>query len=135
MPAHDPSDDARLQSRPRAAPEGEIRRGGSAGDGLIRLVIQMLGGILITKVKLLPSSPEARSRGLLGWVSFNLLGMIGISGIKLRRTRGGRHTLSYPCHRDHAQRVHELVWPLTEEARIMIEDLVFRALEIARDST
>ena len=65
------------------------------------------------------SDAEVRT-GLLGYISVCIAGFV-IDGITVRRTVGGRLTLSYPARTDRSGRRHAIVRPADDEARRAIE--------------
>jgi hypothetical protein len=50
------------------------------------------------------------ANGLLGYVSCTVAGL-HLDGLTLRRTRGGRLAVSFPCRRDRRGRRHPIVRP------------------------
>lgn len=58
---------------------------------------------------LFTSAPDGR--GLLGYVSCRVDDLL-LDGLALRRTRGGRLTVAFPCRRDRRGRMHPLVRPV-----------------------
>jgi len=85
----------------------------------------------ITSVQFTAASPADADTGLLGHVAFTLDEGLRLDGIAVRRTRDGRHTLSFPARQDRAGRRHFFVRPLTDAARQAIEEPVLRALGFA----
>ena len=73
------------------------------------------------------ASPRLQRTGLLGSVHCRLNGALGISGIKLRRTRAGRYTLSFPAYGRRKRRGFYLR-PLSDEVRRELEDQILAAL-------
>ncbi len=82
----------------------------------------------VSMVRFHQSTPELRESGLLGWISFNLAGNVRVDGVALRRTREGRHTLSFPARRDELGRTHPYLRPLDDATRLAIEGQVLEAL-------
>jgi hypothetical protein len=75
-----------------------------------------------------PASPADRERGLLGYVSVVLGGLVVIDSICLRRTRDNRLTLSFPEREDGLGRRHPLVRPVDDDARRAIEAAIIAAI-------
>ena len=94
----------------------------------------MRNGINISDVRLTPAGPEESRKDLRGWISCILNGRIQLRGIALRRTRGGRMTLSFPARYDNAGSLHHFIYPLDNSARRVIERQVFLALGIRERS-
>jgi len=86
------------------------------------------GELRIDKIELTTAGPELAETGLLGWVRCRLNGVLQLSCIALRRTRDGRHVLSFPARTDAAGERHFIVRPLDDRTRIEIERQVFAAL-------
>ncbi len=82
----------------------------------------------ITEVRFVAAGPQERDRGLLGWVSCCLNGVLKLDGITVRRTVTGQLRLSFPERRDQAGGSHPYIRPLNDAARRAMEDAVFRAL-------
>ena len=87
-------------------------------------------GIRITDVRFKEAGIEDVERGLLGWVSCTVNGVLRLDGITVRRTREGHLALSFPARRDTAGRQHAYVRPLGQHVRREIEDKVLHALEL-----
>ena len=81
----------------------------------------------IADVRFTPAPPADVAMGLLGWSSFEL-DSVRLDGVAVRRTRGGRLTLSFPVRRDSQGGKHHAVRPADDEARRAIEAAVFAAL-------
>ena len=90
----------------------------------------MRSRIQISNVRFSPLSDREASHGLCGWISCILNGRIQIDGIALRRTRGGRMTLSFPCRQDKSGRQYYYIRPLDDGARREIERQIFQSLGI-----
>jgi hypothetical protein len=74
-----------------------------------------------------PSAPRDKARGLLGFLSCRY-GDLVLGGIAVRRTRDGRHVLSFPVRHDRNGDQHHIVRPVDDDARKAIEAAVFDAL-------
>jgi hypothetical protein len=94
----------------------------------------MRTNIKISNVCFSPAKPQEALKGLRGWISCCLNGRIQFEGIALRRTRGGRHTLSFPARLDNVGRRHFYIRPLDDAARRVIERQVFQELGIREKS-
>jgi len=79
-------------------------------------------------VHFIQGSTDQRAEGLLGWVSFRLIGCMQMNSVALRRTRDGRLTLSFPARKDGAGLLHHYYKPLDRETQLEIERQVFLAL-------
>jgi hypothetical protein len=84
--------------------------------------------MVVSNVKFAVAGRAEQETGLLGYLSFEIDGLIGVDGVTLRRTRNGRRTLSYPSRRDGRGVRHPLVRPLSHRAMKLIEEQVFGAL-------
>ena len=82
----------------------------------------------IGDVRLVTANRKDKRRGLLGYVKLTLAGRIGLDGITLRRTAGGKLTLSFPARKDLLGFEHPFVRPLDDDTRLEIEQKVFAAL-------
>ena len=82
----------------------------------------------ISRVFLAQATPSDIGAGLLGWVSFDLDGLLRVDGVALRRRLDGRLTLSFPCRKGRAGDSHPYLRPLDAQARAIIERQVFAAL-------
>lgn len=82
---------------------------------------------LVSNLRFTPASTIDASSGLLGWARFEF-GGLRVDGVAVRRTRAGRHALSYPCRRDRSGREHAFVLPTSVENRQKIEQAVFGEL-------
>ena len=78
-------------------------------------------------------NPE-RARGLLGWLTLEVDGLVLLDGVALRRTRGGGLALSFPARTDHRGRRRFCVRPIDDAARQAIEEAVMRAFGVAEVS-
>jgi hypothetical protein len=92
-------------------------------------------GMIVSNVKFVEAAAVEMTTGLLGYLSFELDGLIGVDGVTLRRTLNGRHMLSWPQRRDGRGFNHPLLRPLSHRATRIIESQVFRALgmEVSND--
>ena len=84
--------------------------------------------MVVSNVKLVAAPRAQQELGMLGYVSFELDGMLGLDGVTLRKTRDGRLTLSYPARRDGRGVDHPLVRPLSHRAMKVIESQVLCSL-------
>ena len=78
-------------------------------------------------IRFAPAGPRDRATGLLGWVTCTV-GLLVLDGIAVRRTRGGRLTLSFPARRGRGGESHAYIRPLDDCARLAIEREVFAAI-------
>lgn len=85
-------------------------------------------------VRFRTASRAQRATGLEGWLVAEF-GPIRVDGITLRRTRGGRLSLSFPQRVDVADREHAIVRPLDDAARAAIERAVFDQLDLDDGAT
>lgn len=104
--------------------QGLLRDPSRPGPGKVP-VAEML---VITGVTFAAARPEDIERGLLGWASFLLGGVVRLDGVAVRRTLEGRYALSFPARRDGAGRRHFSVRPVDNQARLEIEHVVLGAL-------
>lgn len=56
-------------------------------------------------------TPAPDGHGLLGYVACRVDDLL-LDGLALRRTRGGKLTVTFPCRRDRHGRMHPLVRPV-----------------------
>ena len=89
------------------------------------------GDLVIDKIEMMTAGPEAAESGLLGFIRCRLNGRLQLAGIALRKTRDGRHTLSFPARTDGAGEQHFYLRPMDDQTRIEIERQVFEALGLA----
>ena len=94
----------------------------------------MRSDIRITNVHFTAAGPHASRGGLQGWISCILNERIHLDGLTLRRTRGGRLTLSFPHRQDRFGHQHFYIRPLDDAARRVIEQQVLQALDIQERS-
>lgn len=85
----------------------------------------------ISAVRLTAGSARDEASGLLGFVSLVVNDILVLDGLALRRTRTGRHALSYPERVDRRGDTHPLIRPRDDAARRQIEELVLKALGIS----
>ncbi len=85
---------------------------------------------VVSEVRLVAATQADQCRGLLGYVSLLIDGCLHVDGIALRRTRGGRLALAFPCRRDRDGRRRAIVRPLNDAARVSIERRVLAALQL-----
>lgn len=88
----------------------------------------MADSLVVSNLRFAPASPEDQERGLLGWLAFNLGGVLRLDGVALRRTSGGRLALSFPARRDARGHNHHYVRPLDDDTRIYIEQQILELL-------
>lgn len=63
-------------------------------------------------------------------MSCTLNGRIHLDSIAVRRTRGRKMILSFPCRQDRYGNQHHIFRPLDDAARRVIERQVFAALDL-----
>lgn len=83
--------------------------------------------LLIRSIEYVAADSALVATGLLGFVSLRY-GELDLDGIALRRTRDGRHVLSFPEHRRGRRHVLQPVRPSGQDAREQIEAVVFAEL-------
>ena len=86
--------------------------------------------IEVTSVGFTAAPAADEKRGLLGWITCVVNGVLMLDGITLRRTLAGKYTLSFPARRDASGREHPYVRPLGDDVRRDIESQMFQALGI-----
>lgn len=86
----------------------------------------------ITRASFVPASPRQQKDGLMAWVMVEIDGVLLADGLALRRTPGGRETLSYPRRRDRDGHTHAVLKPVDEEARRSIQKQVLDLLARGR---
>ncbi len=84
--------------------------------------------IRVHDVRFTAASPSQEAEGLVGWVRFELNGVLRLDGVMLRRSVSGHLALSFPARRDRTGRDHKFVRPVTPEVGREIEFQVLRAL-------
>lgn len=67
--------------------------------------------VWVTDVSFAPASPADLRRGLIGFVSATIDGVLSLDGMTLRKSRAGHVSISFPCRRDRWGRKHQLVRP------------------------
>ena len=82
----------------------------------------------VTEVTFTPATAVCQRGGLLGWAAARLDVGLVIDGIAVRRTRGGRMTLSFPARRDRRGRRHFVVRPVDDRARKDLEEQILGQL-------
>jgi DNA-binding cell septation regulator SpoVG len=82
----------------------------------------MSNRVTVTDLHLVAATEADRASGLLYFATFTL-GVLEVH-VTVRRTRGGRIVLSFPCRHDRAGRQWPLVRPINDEARQAIEAAV-----------
>lgn len=83
---------------------------------------------IVTEIDFVDASPRSASRGLLGFVRFRIGGVFVVDSIALRRTRGGRLTLSFPTRKSTRGRPRNVFHPIDQLARDEIERVVLAAV-------
>jgi hypothetical protein len=88
----------------------------------------------VSRVHLAWARSRDRRDGLLGWLSFALDGSVLVDGVALRINADGSPALRWPARRDGSGLLRFAVRPLSDEARLSIEQQVLAALapEMAR---
>jgi len=81
----------------------------------------------VTAVCLTAASPARVRKGLQGFASCRY-GDLTLDGIAVRRTRDGRHVLSFPVRHDRNGNQHHIVRPVDDDARQAFEAAVIKAL-------
>lgn len=84
--------------------------------------------LLVSKVEFVRGSDREREQGLLGYVSLRLGESVELNGITLRRTLGGKHTISFPSRRDRRGKGHPIVRVLDDAEREAVEAQVIGVL-------
>lgn len=87
--------------------------------------------VSVSCVAFTSAAQEDVERGLLGFISLLINGVLAIDGVSLRRTREGRLALSFPSRKDARGKLHPIVRPLDDATRVAIEQQVFAALGLA----
>jgi DNA-binding cell septation regulator SpoVG len=85
-------------------------------------------GAIVANVVFSPADPTARARGLLGFVAFDLVGLVRIDSVAIRLTRDGRRVLSFPGRHDRHGCRHDIVRPADDAVRKTITAAVLAAL-------
>ena len=89
-------------------------------------------GIAIDQVTFHGAGQADAEKGLLGWTSFVVNGVLRVDGVTVRRTFDGRYTLSFPA-RQVGRRRHFYVRPLDDCTRREIEDQVLAAIGLGEE--
>jgi hypothetical protein len=87
-----------------------------------------MSGVTLTELRFSPADAEHQKTGLLGWLTFTICCSLRLDGVAVRRTADGRLTLAFPSKIDGSGRKRSLIRPISEEARLEIEDSVFSIL-------
>ena len=88
----------------------------------------VVSDLCLGEIKFTAATADEAERGFLGWVSCTLNHTLRIDGLAIRRTLGGRLTISYPARRDGTGRQHPIVRPVDDRARLEMESRLFKAL-------
>ena len=92
-----------------------------------------MDSLRVADVRLRRGSSSDVMTGLLGYVELTLNGGLRLTGIALRRTRGGELRLSFPARRDRTGQDHPVVYPLDAETRRVVESQVLEALGLNQE--
>ena len=84
----------------------------------------------VTRVDMKLASSDDNATGLIAWVTIEINDAVRVDGLTLRRTLGGRTTLSFPARTDASGVQHPVFRPLDDETRRDIEAQVFKRLGI-----
>ena len=90
--------------------------------------------IVVTKVHFTAASQDDVQLGLLGWASCLVNGGLELDGLTIRRTRAGRHAVSFPSRRDGSGRERFYVRPIDDQARREIERQILGALQFGEEA-
>ena len=82
---------------------------------------------MIRSVRFIPASDAEAERGLLAYVKLEF-GPLILDGVTLRRTLDGRLTLGWPERSDRQGNRHPLMRPISDAARLELENAVLREL-------
>ena len=82
---------------------------------------------MIRSVRFIPASDAEAERGLLAYVKLEF-GPLILDGVTLRRTLDGRLTLGWPERTDRQGNRHPLMRPISDAARLELEEAVLREL-------
>jgi hypothetical protein len=80
---------------------------------------------LVSEVRF-TNSPDGAGR--LGFVRCRV-GSLRLDGLTLRRTRGGRLAVSFPCRRDGRGRRYPIIRPISDRARRDLERAILAELD------
>ena len=86
--------------------------------------------LVVAGLRFAPALPSDAGRGLLGYASFVVAGLVVLDSVAVRRTREGRIVLAFPVRHDSAGRQHALVRPVDDAARQAITRAVVEALQL-----
>lgn len=84
--------------------------------------------ISIDRVKFTPAPIDQTRTGLVGYVSAVVNDTLRIDGVCVRRTMAGSLCLSWPERRDGSGRRHALIQPISDAARLRVEEQVLAAI-------
>ena len=88
----------------------------------------------ITDLVATAAGSRERDTGLLAWLRFRIDDLVVLDGVALRRTRDGRHVLSFPIRHDAQGRQHPVVRPVDDAARRSLEHAVLSALGLGESA-
>ena len=88
--------------------------------------------VQVTSVSFTPAPVLDQLDGLLGWAEIAIDDALAIENVAVRRSRAGRYYLSFPACDARTGRRRTLIRPLTNEARIDLEQQVFDHLREQR---
>ena len=83
----------------------------------------------LRNVRFVPGASPDRAQGLLGYLRFEIGGLV-VDGVTLRRTREGELRLSFPERRDRRGGRHPVVRPVDARVRQEIEWAVVSAFDL-----
>ena len=86
--------------------------------------------ITLTEFRFTAANRMEMKTGLLGWIAFTINETLRVDGTTLRKTAGGRLTLSFPKKTNRDGRKHSIIWPINDTARQDMESQVFDALNL-----
>jgi hypothetical protein len=86
--------------------------------------------VQVSGVRFTPATDAESRRGLLGWVTCTLNGLVRLRGITLRRTAQGRLAISFPCSCDSVGRRLPYIKPIARHVRREIERQILEALDL-----
>jgi DNA-binding cell septation regulator SpoVG len=81
----------------------------------------------VTRCRILLAPADQRARGLLGYASCHVAGVLAIDGISIRRSRAGALRVCFPRREGRAGRRHAIVRPLRSDVRSQIARAVLDA--------
>lgn len=85
----------------------------------------------VSEVRYSPASRDDSALGLLGYASFLINGAVRVDGVAVRRSLAGRLILAWPARTDAAGKRHAYLRPISDEARLALEEQVLSALGMA----